>query len=172
MNFKEAFEKNFAAVTEYGAGPSALGGLVSRRLIKHKRSSINGESVECDLHETEARLGPFIKVQHRSEETGLFKPDSYELDITVLGVFCFGNKKDMWINAVGGPTIGALRAIPGFAPTAVVSRIVDCDLTARAGAKFNLSGFIRDLMGNSEAEGDPPLWPGDSAGSEDESTGD
>lgn len=161
MKFKDAFEKNFAMVTEYGGGVKTLGGLLNRRLIKHKRTKTDGDSSEELLHETQLRVGPLFNLVHRSKDPNLFKAETFELDITVLGLLYFGNRKDMWIDLVNGPSIGLLGLIPGVLPTAVLSELVDADVTARAGARFNLTGFIRALRDQSDEDGDPPLWPGD-----------
>lgn len=159
MKLKEAFEKNFALITEYGGGVKGLGGRLNRRLIKHKRYSAAGESVEDTLHETELYLGPLLWAVHRSRNPNLFKNDDYELDITVLGLLYFGNRRDWWLEIIRGPSLGILGLIPGVVPTAVLSEFVDADVTARAGARFNLTGFIRALRDESDEYGDAPLWP-------------
>lgn len=168
MKLKDAFEKNFALVTEYGGGVKGLGGRLNRRLIKHKRYKTDGESVEDTLHETELYLGPLFWLVHRSKDPNLFKSEDYELDITVLGLLYFGNRRDWWLEIVRGPSLGILGMIPGVVPTAVLSEFVDADVTARAGARFNLTGFIRALRGESDEYGDPPLWPDDEYESEEE----
>ena len=158
MDLRTAIERNLAFKTEYGAGPRLLGGLYKRRYLKRTRYGIGGEKREDLVHEHEVKLGP-VTVEHRSLNPNLIGNDDYEIALTLFGLFGVSNDRDYWIKLRLGPSVGLLGAVP--APqVALVKTLLDCDLTARTGLRFNVSGFLRDLRGE-EAEGErgePPIW--------------
>jgi hypothetical protein len=159
MDVKKAFERNFAFKTEYGAGPKLLGGLYNGRILKRRRYSTSGNTRDDVVHEHELNLGP-VMVSRRSTNPNLFNGDDYELAVTLLKIFAVSNDKDYWIKLRLGPSAGILGMIPGALPAKVVSALADCDVTARTGMRFNVSGFIRDLKDEEAEEGksDPPMW--------------
>jgi len=159
MDIREAIERNLAFNTEYGAGPRVLGGFLHRRVLKRHSYGTGGQKKEDVVHELAMKLGP-VMLEHRSADRNVFTAKDYELAVSFFRLFVVSNDRDYWIKLRTGPSIGVLGAIPSGLPAAVLSAFLDCDLTARAGLRFNVSGFLRDLRDEeTDAESsDPALW--------------